>query len=112
MSVYKVVVRNDITINDLLRAHTAGIPVTMTSHPGNASLYKLALWSVGIPEMLWDITTVKADANNQPAFRLISGKKELLLSEGKYEEIMVRECAERRYVTAYQKTKMGAYLGA
>ena len=112
MSIYKVVVRNDLTINDLLRAHTAGIPVTMTSHPGNASLYKLALWSVGIPEMLWDITTVKADANNQPAFRLISGKKELLLSEGAYEEIMVRECVERRYVTAYQKTKTGAYLGA
>ncbi len=88
-----------------------GVPVTMTSHPGNASLYKLVLWQCGIPEHFWDITCCVADANNWPMFRLRNREAELLLSEGLYEEITRTTHASKRYVTAYQKTKDGERLG-
>lgn len=102
---------NPSTINDLLALKESGAPVTLTSHPGNASLYKLSLWHCGIPEHLWDVTCCKADANNWPMHRLTDGKAELLLDETLYERICRQTSPGHRFVTAYQKTKDGERLG-
>ncbi len=107
----RMVLINPQCINDLISLHRLGIPVTLTSHPGNASLYKLSLWACGIPEHLWDITCAKADANNWPTHRLKDGAAELLLTEVQYQTIMEETSRERRYVTAYQKTQCGDRLG-
>lgn len=102
---------NPESINDLLVLKDAGVPVTLTSHPGNASLYKLVLWSCGIPDHLWDVTCCKADANNWPMYRLVNGKAELLVSEDMRAEILRNTRADNRYVTAYQFTTDGIRLG-
>lgn len=102
---------NPGSINDLLALKEAGLPVTMTSHPGNASLYKLVLWSCGIPEHLWDVTCCKADANNWPMYRLIDGRAELLIAEDLHRKIMTVTDTEKRFVTAYQFTVDGKRLG-
>ena len=69
----RIIEDRNVSINDLVWLREKGVPVTMTSHPGNASLYKLSLWSAGVREMLWDITCVIADMNNQPAQMLKGG---------------------------------------
>ncbi len=102
---------NPSTINDLLQLKEAGVPVTLTSHPGNASLYKLSLWQCGIPEHFWDVTCCVADANNWPMFRLQNGKAELLVSEDVYQRIKTQTNSNWRFVTAYQTTKDGERLG-
>lgn len=102
---------NPSSINDLLALKAAGAPVTLTSHPGNASLYKLTLWHCGIPEHLWDVTCCVADANNQPMFRLQNGAAELLLDESLYQRITRETNPNKRFVTAYQTTKNGDRLG-
>lgn len=102
---------NPASINDLVELSAAGVPVTLTSHPGNASLYKLALWQCGIPEHLWDVTCCVADANNWPMFRLQNGKAELLLTEELHAHIIATTNSNRRFVTAYQKTRDGDRLG-
>lgn len=102
---------NPSSINDLLALKAAGAPVTLTSHPGNASLYKLTLWQCGIPEHLWDVTCCVADANNWPMFRLQSGQAELLVCEEQYQKIMKETNSNSRFVTAYQYTKSGERLG-
>lgn len=102
---------NPGTINDLLELAANGASVTLTSHPGNASLYKLALWSCGIPENLWDVTCCKADANNWPMHRLVNGQAELLVSPETHRLIMSAGNATRRFVTAYQFTAGGERLG-
>lgn len=91
----------DVTISHLLRLKDAGVPVALTSHPGNASLYKLTLWSAGIPERLWDITCAVADANNWPCHMLHDGKALPLLSPKKMYEVKEKTNATYRYVTAY-----------
>ena len=102
---------NPGSINDLLTLKKTGVPVTMTSHPGNASLYKLTLWHCGIPEHFWDITCSVADANNWPMFRLQNGEAELLVDEELHRTIMRETTSSKRFVTAYQKTKTGERLG-
>ncbi len=102
---------NPGSINDLLTLMHQGVPVTMTSHPGNASLYKLSLWTAGIPEHLWDVTCVKADANNWPLHELKDGKRTLLVSEAFYERVLRETSPEKRFVTAYQRTNTGDRLG-
>lgn len=102
---------NPGTINDLLALKNAGVPVTLTSHPGNASLYKLTLWSCGIPEHLWDVTCCKADVNNWPMHKLIDGKAELVVTDELFREVLKKTSPEHRYVTAYQFTKDGQRLG-
>jgi hypothetical protein len=102
---------NPASINDLLALHATGAPVTLTSHAGNASLYKLVLWKCGIPECIWDITCCVADANNWPMHRLHNGEAELLLSEEKFSEIKSKACTSHRYVTAYQVARSGERLG-
>ncbi|HEY4489969.1 MAG TPA: hypothetical protein VJC12_01785 [Candidatus Paceibacterota bacterium] len=102
---------NPSSINDLIALKSAGAPVTLTSHPGNASLYKLTLWKCGIPEHLWDVTCCKSDANNWPMFRLVGGQAELLVQESFYQQVMSQTNHSRRFVTAYQKTTTGERLG-
>ncbi len=102
---------NASSINDLLSLHESGASVTMTSHPGNASLYKLTLWKCGIPEHLWDVTCAKTDANNWPMFRLQNGEADLLVSEELFRKIMAETSSSRRFITAYQMTKTGERLG-
>lgn len=102
---------NPESINDLLALKDAGVPVTLTSHPGNASLYKLVLWACGIPEHLWDVTCCKADANNWPMYRLMNGEAELVIPEELHHEILHRTNPNNRFVTAYQFTKDGSRLG-
>lgn len=102
---------NPESINDLVALSDSGVPVTMTSHPGNASLYKLSLWACGIPEHLWDITCCKADANNWPMHRLVGGCAELVVSADLHSEIIRTTNPKRRYVTAYQVTEQDARLG-
>lgn len=102
---------NPESINDLLALKEAGVPVTLTSHPGNASLYKLVLWSCGIPDHLWDVTCCKADANNWPMYRLANGEAELLVPEELRTEILRNTRADNRYVAAYQLTTNGTRLG-
>lgn len=102
---------NPSGINDLLALKSAGAPVTLTSHPGNASLYKLTLWRCGIPEHLWDVTCCVADANNWPMFRLQNGEAELLLTEERYELVKRETSPTKRFLTAYQFTKTGDRLG-
>lgn len=99
------------SINDLIALRDAGVPVTLTSHPGNASLYKLVLWSCGIPEHLWDVTCCKADANNWPMHRLVGGEAELLIDEALYLRVMRETHSENRFITAYQTTRSGMRLG-
>lgn len=102
---------NPASINDLLALKEAGVPVTLTSHPGNASLYKLSLWSCGIPEHLWDITCCKADANNWPMHRLQNGEAELIIPDELHRRILQTTSVTNRFVTAYQFTKTGERLG-
>lgn len=102
---------NPESINDLLALKDAGVPVTLTSHPGNASLYKLVLWACGIPEHLWDITCCKADANNWPMHRLVNGEAELVIEEDLHNDILRRTSTHNRFVTTYQFTKDGVRLG-
>lgn len=102
---------NPESINDLLALKEAGVPVALTSHPGNASLYKLALWSCGIPEYLWDVTCCKADANNWPMHRLADGKAELVISKDLYRRIIETTNQNNRFVTAYQFMDSGMRLG-
>ena len=102
---------NPGSINDLLVLKSLGAPVTLTSHPGNASLYKLTLWQCGIPEHLWDVTCCVADANNWPMFRLQNGQAELLLTEERYQIIKYQTSSTKRFLTAYQVTKDGDRLG-
>ncbi len=102
---------NPSSINDLVALKEAGVPVTLTSHPGNASLYKLVLWSCGIPEHLVDVTCCKADSNNWPMHRLIRGKDELLIPERLHREIIETTTPDNRFVTAYQITNDGTRLG-
>lgn len=102
---------NPRSINDLLSLKAVGVPVTLTSHPGNASLYKLVLWTCGIPEHLWDVTCCKADTNNWPMYRLINGQAELLVTTQLHRRIMVETNPSRRFITAYQLTAGGSRLG-
>ena len=102
---------NPGSIDDFLALKDAGAPVTLTSHPGNASLYKLVLWSCGIPEHLWDVTCCIADANNQPMHRLVGGKAELVVSEDFHRKVIDTTGPNNRFVTAYQFTKDGTRLG-
>ncbi|MEK7452640.1 MAG: hypothetical protein AAB614_00210 [Patescibacteria group bacterium] len=101
----------DLSINDLLSLQASGIPVTLTSHPGNASLYKSSLWSCGIQENLWDITCAKADKNNWPKHKLVNGESIPLLSEETIKSIDSTATSEHRYVTAYLKSDMSEHLG-
>lgn len=101
---------NPASVNDLVALHQAGVPVTMTSHPGNASLYKLSLWSCGIPEHLWDVTCCKADANNWPVHRLVDGKAELLVTDELHQKILRETTSDNRFVTAYQFARDGSRL--
>jgi len=100
-----------ITVREMLNQKENGVPVTLTSHPGNASLYKTSMWSTGIQETLWDVTCIAADKNNQPAHMLKNGKKILLLKEDLYEKINRVACSDCRYITAYQPTITGERLG-
>ena len=102
---------NPRSINDLAALAQAGAPVTLTSHPGNASLYKLSLWHAGIPEHLWDITCCKADANNWPMHRLVNGTAELLIPDELHRRIVHETSSAQRFVTAYQFTREGERLG-
>ena len=102
---------NPESINDLLALKHAGIPVTLTSHPGNASLYKLTMWKCGIPEHLWDVTCCKADTNNWPMHRLVNGTAELLISKDLHKQILQKTHPNHRFVTAYQKTTTSERLG-
>lgn len=102
---------NPQSVRDLLLLHSSGIPVTLTSHPGNASLYKLVLWSLGMPEHLWDVTCVKADANNWPMHELVGGEARLLVSQAQYQRILKETSHDNRFVTAYQCTQEGIRLG-
>ena len=102
---------NASSVNDLLSLHEVEAPVTMTSHPGNASLYKLTLWKCGMPEHLWDVTCCKADANNWPMFKLKDGESELLIEEELHRKIMREASSSKRFITAYQMTKDGERLG-
>lgn len=102
---------NPESINDLLALKDAGVPVTLTSHPGNASLYKLVLWSCGIPDHLWDVTCCKADANNWPMHQLTRGEAELVISKDFHTEILRNTRPDNRFVTAYQFTNEGVRLG-
>src|SRR3989344_4850245 len=102
---------NPETINDLLDLKATNFPVTLTSHPGNASLYKLSLWSCGIPEHLWDVTCCKADANNWPMHRLLNGEVEPIVTEDFYRKVLNETNPQNRFVTAYQFTKTGERLG-
>jgi hypothetical protein len=106
-----VITVNPSSINDLLALHAAGAPVSLTSHPGNASLYKLSLWQCGIPEYLWDVTCCVADANNWPMYRLQNGEAQLLIGENLFERIRQETNPNRRFITAYQFTKDGERLG-
>lgn len=102
---------NPRSIRDLVALKSTGVPVTLTSHPGNASLYKLTLWACGIPEHLWDITCCKADANNWPMHRLENGQANLLVTDELHRKIMGETHQGNRFVTAYQFTADGARLG-
>jgi hypothetical protein len=102
---------NPSTLNDLCALSAHGVPVTLTSHPGNASLYKLSLWACGIDEHLWDITCCKADGNNWPMHRLQQGSAELLVSTELHQKILTETTADNRFVTAYQYAKNGERLG-
>lgn len=102
---------NPESINDLIALKEAGVPVTLTSHPGNASLYKLVLWKCGIPEHLWDVTCCKADANNWPMHRLRGGEAELVIHDDLYRKILKETCSGNRFVTAYQFCADGTRLG-
>ncbi len=106
-----MIIINPRSINDLLALHKAGIPVTLTSHPGNASLYKLVLWTCGIPEHLWDVTCAKADANNWPMHRLVDGEAHLLVTDELHAKICAETSPACRFVTAYQFTREGERLG-
>ncbi len=106
-----MIVINPVSINDLVALHKSGVPVTLTSHPGNASLYKLSLWQCGIPEHFWDVTCCKADANNWPMHRLRDGKSELVVSDNFYHKVNKKTTSQNRFVTAYQRTKFGGRLG-
>jgi hypothetical protein len=106
-----MVLINPQSITHLNALLARGVPVTMTSHPGNASLYKLVLWSCGMKEHLWDVTCAKADANNWPMYRLVDGAAELLVSDELHERIVTTTTPEHRFVTAYQHTKNGERLG-
>ncbi len=108
---FEVKADNGVSVQSLVDAMGEGIPVTLTSHPGNASLYKLSLWSCGIPDNLWDITCIAADRNNQPEHRLVRGEKELLISEELRREVATSASRDRRFVTAYQRTEDGEFLG-
>lgn len=108
---YKIHKCPNISVAEILIEKSKGTTVTLTSHPGNASLYKLSLWGSGIPETLWDVTCVKADKNNQPAYLLRGGEKTLLISNELFEEVECKTSTNRRYVTAYQYTKYGERLG-
>ena len=107
----RIIEDRNVSINDLVWLREKGVPVTMTSHPGNASLYKLSLWSAGVPEMLWDITCVIADMNNQPAQMLKGGSATTLVSNERH--AAYRENAKNgiRQITAYTRTEDGRYLG-
>lgn len=102
---------NPTSIKDLLDIKKTGAPVTLTSHPGNASIYKLSLWCCGVPEHFWDVTCCVADANNWPMHRLNNGQAELLLDEWQYQRIKKETNSDRRFITAYQKTREGGRLG-
>ncbi len=102
---------NPSSIKDLLALKASGAPVTLTSHPGNASLYKLTLWGCGISEHFWDVTCCVADANNQPMVRLQGGTAESLLSKDLEDKIRRETNSNRRFVTAYQHTKNKERLG-
>ncbi len=106
-----MVLINPRSINDLRTLIENGVPVTLTSHPGNASLYKLSLWACGIPEHLWDVTCCKADANNWPMHRLYGGTTELIVDESFFEKVQRETNPKHRFVTAYQYTKHGERLG-
>lgn len=107
----RIIEDRNVSIDDLVWLREKGMPVSMTSHPGNASLYKLSLWSAGIPEMLWDITCVIADTNNQPAHMLKGGGATPLISNER--RAMYRENAKNgtRQITAYTRMEDGRYLG-
>lgn len=100
-----------LSINDLLALKNAGIPVTLTSHPGNASLYKLSLWACGIPEHLWDVTCLKADKNNWPKHKLINGTAQPLLSDELSLYIDEATHTSHRMVTAYTTSRSGEFVG-
>ncbi len=102
---------NPESINDLVALKEAGVPVTLTSHPGNASLYKMSLWSCGIPDHLWDVTCCKADADNWPMYRLVNGQAELIVSSEHNDLVVKTTDSGNRFVTAYQYTKDGVRLG-
>jgi hypothetical protein len=102
---------NPSSISDLKLLMDSGAPVTLTSHPGNASLYKLSLWCAGIPDALWDVTCCVADRNNWPMHRLCNGSAELLVSESDYERMRATACKDLRFITAYQRTTEGTRLG-
>ncbi len=105
----KIVPCSDLSINDLCELGKSNIPVTMTSHPGNASLYKLSLWSCGISEYLWDITCSKADKNNWPKHILAKGEAIPLLSDYLIKNIDENTSQENRYVTAYLRSDLPEY---
>lgn len=107
----RIIRDTNLSIDDLVWLHQSGVPVSMTSHPGNASLYKLSLWSAGIPETLWDITCVIADKNNQPAHLLHGGVTTPLVSKERL--AVYRENVKNglRQVTAYTHSEEGVFLG-
>lgn len=106
-----MVIVNPSSVNNLVALKNSGAPVTLTSHPGNASLYKMSLWKCGIPEHLWDITCCKADANNWPMHRLVGGNAELLVSPEVHAKVISQTTPENRFVTSYQFTEAGERLG-
>ncbi len=107
----RIIPDTSVTLNDLVWLHQYGFPVTTTSHPGNASLYKLSLWSCGIPETLWDITCVIKDRNNQPAHLLCDGTATLLTDTESQEQYqaLVKDGAQQ--ITAYTRLPSMGFLG-
>lgn len=108
----KIVPCRDLSINDLVQLASNNIPVAMTSHPGNASAYKLTLWACGVPEYLWDVTCSKADKNNWPRHILVDGQSVPLLEPATMREVDDKTSSEHRYVTAYLPSDVLSHNGS
>lgn len=90
----------DITVRNLLELQSSGHSVYRSSHAGNWSPYKLLLSELGLPDCIWDVTCIYKDINNQPAFKIVGGKKISLLDES---DMRIVENDPIRHLTAYKK---------
>lgn len=84
---FNVVVRDDLSLDDLVQLHTAGESVVRSPHVGNMAGYNMALGGLGLRIVAYDRMRAK-DATYRPAEVLAAGHATAIAADADREQLV------------------------